>query len=154
MKITLILLLLYSQLFSQTIFRESQIIQAEYFIGNDPGLGKGEQINLNSEISTVAFNLYSINVPKNGFVSVRVKNANGKWSAPRSIKFMGFGIQREALIKNAEYFLNHDPGKNNGTSIPISGEPHIKFSLDSFTISKDDILYVRIRDYDDRWSPT
>ena len=64
MKITLILLLLCSQLFSQTIFRESQIIQAEYFIGNDPGLGKGEQINLNSEISTVAFNLYSIITPQ------------------------------------------------------------------------------------------
>ena len=61
-------------------------------------------------------------------------------------------------IISAEYFLNNDPGFGNATYLPVVPAPEVQnlsFQIDISSLDKGfNYLYVRAKDYSNRWSQT
>jgi hypothetical protein len=110
-----------------------QIVEAEYFVGSDPGPGNGTAISL------IADNTVSLtsSVPTSSLnfgiqrISVRSKSSSGIWSNTKSRVFVLNETGNNPLqeIIAAEYFIDTDPGPGMGTSIDINAGTSI--SLES-----------------------
>jgi len=91
------------------------INQAEYFIDNDPGEGKGIPLSVEDDDT---FQLSSIDTSSLSAelhnIYVRMRNSEGQWGPPRVYQFE---VTDEPFIKQAEYFIDNDPGKGNGYSL-------------------------------------
>lgn len=113
------LLILVSILYSQ-----AQINQMEYFIDNDPGVGKGIAVSRNINESN------QIEVSTNGlsegfhYIVCRAKDSNGKWSLSESRSFyvtpQAYFIQKKDSIIGYEYFIDEDPGIGKGHYVNVS----------------------------------
>lgn len=137
---------------AQKIPRSTDIVEAEYFVGSDPGLGNGIKISISSPKKKLSFDLTDLNLAVNQSVYIRVKNGNGHWSRPRSFQFKGTGINKTARIQSAEYFIGADPGVGKGT--PVSTNPNIVSPLEvnKLKVKKGDIISLRVRDTQRRTS--
>ncbi|MEO7992305.1 MAG: T9SS type A sorting domain-containing protein [Chryseolinea sp.] len=101
----------------------SNIVAAEYFFDNDPGAGNGTPISISSG-STVNF---TTSLPITGlptgfhFLTIRTKGLDGMWGVFES---RGFYVAPIALsagdIVAAEYFIDTDPGEDNGTALTVT----------------------------------
>ena len=102
-----------------------QIIRAEYFFDNDPGVGNGIEISIEPGVSiSSSFNI-SVEGLEAGFhyLYIRVQNDDNNWSL-----FEGrtFYIQESidailaTSITNAEYFFDDDPGLGSGSSLEVN----------------------------------
>jgi hypothetical protein len=101
----------------------SNIVAAEFFIDNDPGVGNGTAITPSPTGSSPTF---VANVPTASlgsgfhFVAIRTKGADGKWGL---FENRGFYISTQtsnsAGMTAAEYFIDTDPGIGNGTPFTI-----------------------------------
>jgi hypothetical protein len=100
------------------------IIAAEYFIDNDPGVGNGTALAFTGTGNTISFSaLIPTATLSDGFhtLKIRVKRANG-WGTHESRNF--YIVTTEPNVGNitaAEYFIDTDPGAGNGTAITFSG---------------------------------
>ncbi|RZL50076.1 MAG: T9SS type B sorting domain-containing protein [Pedobacter sp.] len=120
MKRILFLLLMLS-----SFFLNAQVInKAEYFIDTDPGVGSGINIPVGTNGTTVNF---TASVPTAGLTDgfhnlyIRTRLDNGIWSHYENRAFYLSKFAAEASnVKAAEYFIDSDPGKGNGTSIPVA----------------------------------
>lgn len=153
---------------------------AEYFIDQDPGLGKGYIVLPTDGAADQAFEFlqrYSIStqglVPGVHTLNVRVKDADGTWSALSTAAFEiirpqagthiplpengGFGDLPD--IPTAEYFIGSDPGAGNG--IPIVPPEGMPAAAAQYTVDISDtesltgmqVLGVRVQDENGTWSP-
>ncbi|MFM9907702.1 MAG: CARDB domain-containing protein [Chitinophagaceae bacterium] len=106
------------------------IIQAEYFIDNDPGFGNGTAIPVTPGIDVNGISA-SINTTglSNGIhrIYIRSKNSSGKWSLSAIKEFLydfdpSYPLAPSAPqnIIGAEYFFDTDPGFGNAVAIPIT----------------------------------
>jgi hypothetical protein len=101
----------------------SNIIAAEFFIDNDPGVGNGTVITPAPTGSNPTF-VASVSTTSLAsgfhFVAIRTKGADGKWGL---FENRGFYISTQtsnsAGMTVAEYFLDTDPGIGNGTPFTI-----------------------------------
>jgi len=100
----------------------ASISSAEYFLDNDPGLGKGTTLNVGASGGVVNF---TATIPQNlspgfHFLAIRTKGADGMWGLFES---RGFYVTKEtsdaANITSAEYFLDNDPGLGKGTTLNV-----------------------------------
>jgi Secretion system C-terminal sorting domain len=101
----------------------SNIVAAEFFIDNDPGVGNATAITPSPSGPTATF---VATVPTTSlaagfhFVAIRTKDANGKWGL---FENRGFYISTQtansAGMTAAEYFIDTDPGIGNGTPFTI-----------------------------------
>ena len=137
-----------------------QIVEAEYFIDTDPGVGNGTEITGFSPGNTV--NLI-VSIPTDNlsagfhFLSVRVKDENGRWSLFDQRGFLiDNAVAEMPEIVEAEYFIDSDPGAGNG--IAITGfSPGNTVNL-AASISTDNLsggfhfLAIRVKDASGRWS--
>jgi Secretion system C-terminal sorting domain len=99
------------------------IVAAEFFIDNDPGVGNGIAISPSPSGATATF---IASVPTTSlasgfhFVAIRTKDATGKWGL---FENRGFYISTQtansAGMTAAEYFIDTDPGVGNGTAFTI-----------------------------------
>ena len=104
---------------------QTNIVQGEYFIGDDPGFGAGTplpgftstaeiDIDFTTSVSSLPFGIHSM--------SIRVMDDLGIWGIARTIPF--FVTKSDALnlsnVAELEYFFGADPGFGLGTDIPIS----------------------------------
>jgi len=91
------------------------INQAEYFIDNDPGEGKGSALSMEDnntfQLSSIDTSSLSVGVHN---IYVRMRNSESQWGPPRVYQFE---VTEEPFIKQAEYFIDNDPGKGNGYSL-------------------------------------
>lgn len=146
------------QLFYLTqIQTNEQLIAAEYFYDNDPGIGNatsiaissGDTINLSAIISVAALgkglhNLY-----------FRVKNAKGYWSMAASSLFYiseNFGSNQ---VTAAEYFFDTDPGFGQGSSMTFSSGDSVNIisQLNTTSLSPGiHKLYIRVKNTLGKWS--
>ena len=141
---------------------KANLAKAEYFIDTDPGMGNGKSITLPA--STSAENIaFSIDMASfsNGFHSIYVRTLDdkGTWSLTnvRTIfKEENIDIASVNIVK-AEYYLDKDPGKGNGVSIPVDN-PAVIISniaalvpLDTFKNGPHTIT-ARIQDERGLWS--
>ena len=102
------------------------IVQAEYFINNDPGFGLGTIIPVpvpseNLENLSFVSDVSSLGAGFN-MLYVRAKDANGRWTQSHQQLFYKnvVSFEQPANLVQAEYFFNNDPGFGNGINIPIT----------------------------------
>ena len=129
-----------------------QIIAAEYFFDDDPGLGEGTALALTagSELNQT----YAIPTEglSNGFhiLTFRTKNELGLWSTNRSGRFFVFTPRLPSNVTLLEYYFDVDPGIGLGQQLTVEDVA----SLDSsFLVSVPDTLdqgthnlFVRVKD--------
>src|SRR5690606_30612458 len=143
-------------LFCLQSYAQHNIVAAEYFLGNDPGVGQGTPI----EITAGATIETSIEIPVDDLppgihkMYIRVKNSNNKWShyVKKNISVIDDSTYN---LEAAEYFFDEDPGLGNGTSIPLTEASTIDTELE---IPVTDLepgphqLYIRVKNSNDMWS--
>ena len=138
----------------------SDIIQAEYYIDEDPGEGNGialsaldgtfdspkEQVELTLDTSELKIGVHNL--------FIRMQNEELLWSTPRKLLFEVTG---EKYISAAEYFVD-SPCEGMGTPMPpedgIFDQWKEKALADIDTTSLSlgmHTIYVRMRDSEDHW---
>ncbi|MCL5267087.1 MAG: hypothetical protein M1469_03155 [Bacteroidetes bacterium] len=137
---------------AQVIPRQSQIIAGEYFVGSDPGIGRGTPISISTPSTTVTQSLLNLHLSPKQTVFFRFKNANGFWSAPRAITFTGVGVNRSAFVNYVEYFVGSDPGKGKGTPVSVTSAQNVPVNLATVNLLQGQYLHIRVRDDQGRWS--
>lgn len=144
-----------------------QIIAAEYFIDNDPGVGNATVLSVTpgADITITAGNINTAGLA-NGFhyIGLRTRNAEGKWSTTALKAFIfdfdpGYNIAAPPQnITAAEYFIDNDPGHGNGHPITIT--PGVNIVDVASTIDVSGLLlgihklYIRTKSNEGRWSTT
>jgi hypothetical protein len=131
------------------------IIDAEYFIDIDPGLGNGTEISVTEGFTLEEDFLVNTEGLELGFhtLYVRVKDGNEGWTLYDK---QNFRIQDSGPIIAAEYFIDSDPGLGNAEEISIQSGHNIYEEPQLATLGLDPglhILYVRVMDSDNVWSP-
>ena len=143
--------------------QSTRIMQAEWFIGNDPGEGLGTAMQVadggwDEAIEEVIASLPS-NAPGAVVLSVRVKGANGFWSSAfRSVVHIGAAVTaRQVNVQQGEYFWDNDPGENNATAL-LAFDGNFNEALEQAVASDNTItpgahrLFVRVKGADNGWS--
>jgi len=136
------------------------IVQAEFFIDIDPGLGNG--INLITEQKPKLSKNFVVDLSNisNGFhiLNLRAKDKTGTWSNIYSRPF----FKSEGLIPNKipnivqmEYYLDSDCEVGKGINVPISSgnevESHFFVNLNNIDISSH-TFYIRVKYENGIWS--
>ncbi|HWN88544.1 MAG TPA: Calx-beta domain-containing protein [Chitinophagaceae bacterium] len=140
----------------------TNITGAEYFIDSDPGVGAGTQVNIGSSGSVVNFPV-SISIPMQlssgfHFLSIRVKDQEGKWSL---FEQRGFYVAPNPVdappIVAAEYFYDTDPGIGSASALIVN--PTGNIITQTFLVpvpnslsQGDHILAIRVKDQQGHWS--
>jgi len=132
------------------------IVQAEYFVGSDPGAGNGTALAL-AEMGTLAATIQSQAValahgPGTYQVGIRVKDDAGRWSNPLLKRFtvhpgnysLAGGLDRNGPASQgmsaaatggfapgvtAEYFVGNDPGPGAGQPVGIASVASLSATL-------------------------
>lgn len=134
---------------------DAVINDGEYFFDDDPGFGSATPLNImpGQEVSIDALGVSTDGLSAGHHqLSVRYRGLMG-WSPTVSSDVI---VMPEAIIANAEYFWNDDPGYGHGT--PISITPGQEVTLDNLGIPTsevhgDAVLFIRYRG-PFGWSPT
>lgn len=139
-----------------------QIVQAEYFVNTDPGLGSGINIPItpSHEITNLVFTVDISDLPM-GFhhLYLRTKDENDVWSLTNVKSFYKEVIYTTPQnIVKTEYFFNTDPGMGNGTELALTPAPDLSglvFIADVLPLPlMENVLYVRAMDQNGKWSLT
>lgn len=133
------------------------LVQAEYFFDEDPGYGKGIKMNFapQGDIALGA-NLY-IELISPGYHTLYYRfkdDANGWGHTYTANVFVG---QKEAAIKQAEYFFDTDPGYGKGISMRFETQESIILGANLYLglLSPGfHILYYRLKNDRDEWGHT
>ena len=145
---------------STTSINTSNIVAAESFVDIDPGPGKGTPASVGNSGSTVTFTVVTPPQLAQGFhfLSIRVKDADGKWGW---FEQRGFYViptpSNTPPIVAVEYFYDTDPGVGKGSSLTVSSPgDSIKqtFSIpvpNSLSLGKH-FLGIRVKDGAGNWS--
>lgn len=135
------------------------IIAAEYFIDADPGTGNGLAVSIVAD-TTVRFtkDISTSGVqPGFHFLSVRVKNSDGRWDIPEKRGFYVSGAAVNAAnISAAEYFIDADPGTGKATSLSVGTNASVvNFTANISTSSLGEgfhVLCIRVKNTQRTWS--
>ncbi|MEE4175996.1 MAG: T9SS type A sorting domain-containing protein [Bacteroides sp.] len=135
-----------------------QIVQAEYFVGEDPGYGNATPISVTAGTDTEMN--FSVPLEDLDFgiqtLYVRVKDSNGHWSQTFQRVFL---VQRmpldpDFLVSAMEYFFDEDPGFGQGTPIEIEAGPDVTAAIEIPLETLPEglhTLYVRTKDNKGGW---
>jgi hypothetical protein len=140
--------------------KAQDIVQAEYFIDTDAGIGNSlitltdpqpdGNFNLNINLSGVSSGYHKL--------FIRTKDSDGKWSlfTRRNIQVVSNNVVKN--IVSGEYFFDSDPGFNAGTPIIVAAQDSI--ILQNFTTATGALsigyhkLYIRMKDSEGNWGHT
>ncbi|MBE9485022.1 MAG: PKD domain-containing protein, partial [Bacteroidetes bacterium] len=140
-----------------------QIVAAEYFLDDDPGVGNGIPLTITpgNEIDELAA------IPTTGMshgahiMYIRTKDTDDTWSLTMDTHFFLYDSTYRDLRKTqpeiiaAEYFFDTDPGPGNGTLIPFNSADSINknrsLPIDSLPVGSH-YVYIRTLDDDGTWS--
>jgi Secretion system C-terminal sorting domain len=157
MKIIIILLLCVTASF---VSLSQNIIQGEYFIDKDLGVGNNILINFTPS----ADNDFPINIDLTGLVSgfhklyIRTKDSNGNWSLTSGRNIELLPATGKTSIATGEYFFDADPGFQMASPITISSPDSIElqdFQAVAASLSEGSHkLYGRFKDNLGKWSLT
>jgi hypothetical protein len=134
------------------------ITSAEYFFNNDPGVGNGTSLTVNSN-SGQLIQTFSIptNMLSDGFHSlyIRTENSDGNWSLyERQTFYIKNFVSNN--ITAAEYFFNTDPGVGNGNALNVDsnlGQLSQTFTISTASLSEGfHSFYLRTQDSGNNWS--
>lgn len=132
------------------------IVSAEYFFDDDPGVGNGTILSVNTNMGELSQS-YSIPTTglSNGFHSLYIRTLNNgdKWSLyDRHIVYIKEPAHFGSNIISAEYFIDSDPGSGNGIPISVdSTVQQIVFSTSGLS-DGDHLFYIRVLNQEGQWS--
>lgn len=140
----------------------NNLVAAEYFFDNDPGLGNGTSFSItpgNSvNIAALNVNIGSLS-PGFHFISFRFRDDRGKWTHASAHSFYvvpPVTSDPATSITRLEYFFNTDLGPGNNTSIPITaGNPQsnsVPITIPGTLAPGFHQIGFRYRDNKNRWS--
>ncbi len=135
---------------------QNTIVEAEYYIGEDPGFGNATPIDISSgaDISEdFTASLDDID-PGFQFAYVRVKDENDVWSIPVKVPFRVAKTEIDEVVY-AESYLNTDPGFGNAEEIDIDQGETVEDQFSSSTELLDPgrhDVYIRVQDSEGNWS--
>jgi len=132
------------------------IASLEYFIDVDPGLGNGIpipsgsapllDIQTNINTSSLSLGLHRL--------YVRAKDEDGNWGIAQAISFLQQASKTQSPISHVEYFIDQDPGRGQGTTIPIGQANSVQLNttlyLDGTSLGLHR-LYLRGQDASGLW---
>ncbi len=137
----------------------SDIVEAEYFFNQDPGVGNGTAIDLmDAETIDEALSVSTSGLPTGTHrLFVRVKNSNDEYSLYEHKIFRVAPVSdiNTASITAAEYYIDVDPGVGNGTTISVTGDSIDEVLSIPTTVGLaqgDHYLHIRVRNTDGTWS--
>lgn len=140
-------------LLSTLVFTALHTVQAqykaEYFYDADPGYGNAVQTTVN--IGTNELLLSTANLQE-GFhlLGIRSVDAEGRWSPTISHPVL---VTNDLVYAGAEYYVDTNPGKGKGISIPVTDRKHLVFSVKTNELAiGTHNLSVRIQHIDGTWS--
>ncbi|KPA18094.1 conserved hypothetical protein, secreted, partial [Candidatus Magnetomorum sp. HK-1] len=154
-------------LIASPLIAENTIIEAEFFLNNDPGEGNGTYLNTDS--NTFQKNITLPNVSYgNNTIYVRAKDSLGRWGKAYPANFTV--VEKLPPVQNtydmsiiaAEYFIDNDPGQGKGIAIQaIDGSFNDKveqFSIEDIPVNHlslgNHTLFVRGKNQLNIWGPT
>jgi hypothetical protein len=145
---------------SGTVIETDNITAAEYFFDADPGPGNGTALSIGTPGSVVNFTPVIPQSLSAGFhyLAIRTKDAGGKWSLFERRSFYVSGtVSPMPIITAAEYFLDTDPGRGNGTALTITTPGDIVTQTFNISLSRtislgQHFLGIYVRDQDNNWS--
>ncbi len=109
--------------------RAQQVVKAEYFFNQDPGVGNGTALEISASDSTGLTTSVSVEGLPVGFhrLAVRVQDDGGRWSFVENSLFYVYNTELiegspgdVSRLNAAEYFIDDDPGAGQGTPIEVS----------------------------------
>lgn len=127
------------------------ISKIEYFWDKDPGYDKATPINAVSlGNNECGIDISDIETGAHLFC-LRAKDDTGEWSTVISKPIYIFSTN--PLITAMEYFIDSDPGEENGIKVDISSQSTVNFTIDTDALSLGNHqLNVRIKDCYGKWS--
>ncbi len=142
---------------SDATLNAADITAAEYFFDTDPGVGNGSAIAISSG-ANINFNAgIPLGSLSSGFhiLNIRTRDASGVWGLLESRGlYISDNTINAADITAAEFFMDTDPGKGNGTPIPVTSGATINMTavIPSTSLSSGfHILAIRVRGNDGVW---
>jgi len=138
---------------------QANIVDVEYFIDNDLGVGAGTSLG---PFSSTTVNL-TPTIPTSGLsagfhtINTRALDSDGFWGdlESRSFYISPSDLTTTANIVEVRYYFDIDPGFGNGTLIPITVGPNISATTTANTSALPaghHTLHVRSLDSDGVWS--
>jgi hypothetical protein len=135
----------------------TQIVAAEFFINNDPGLGNGTPIAItpgSNIVENISINTDTFSVGLHA-VYIRMQYIDGTWGLTERRLFRIADQPTTATqIVAADFFINNDPGLGNGTPITITPGTNV---VENFNINTDTFsvglhaVYIRMQYIDGNW---
>jgi hypothetical protein len=150
-------------LYAQRVFQivgsmQEELIEAEYFFNQDPGLGNGQSISLSNLAFDGSLELSVAGLP-NGVhtLYMRVKDARGIWSLYSQQNIVVTNAQPGTTLVYAEFYFDADPGQGNAIPLIVPQASVINgdfsISLPSNLIGTHSVC-VRVQDINGQWSET
>ncbi|MGB1307952.1 MAG: T9SS type A sorting domain-containing protein [Oceanihabitans sp.] len=137
----------------------SDIVEAEYFFNQDPGVGLATAIDLtDAETIDEALTVSTTSLPVGTHrLFVRVKNSADQWSLYEHKTFNVSGIPEinTASIEAAEYFIDIDPGLGLATPLTVTGDTideNLVIATSGSIAQGDHYLHIRVKNTDGTWS--
>lgn len=130
------------------------LARLEYFFDNDPGYGKGKNVQrLREGEGKYLLSLDGLEAGVHNF-NLRAQDVRGNWSAVWSRALYVYSLQN---VEKVEYFVDEDPGEGNATSVGVfasgESEKEIAFNVDLEGVGVGDhYLCVRAMDALGQWS--
>ncbi|HUI29735.1 MAG TPA: T9SS type A sorting domain-containing protein, partial [Candidatus Acidoferrales bacterium] len=132
--------------------RSAFVSYVEYFVGPDPGAGNGTSVSITSA-ANVPFNLSSVSLSQGQFVHLRVKDDQGRWSAPAELMYP------TRSIAAAEVVIGNNPNAVAlGYGIPMTptsgsfGKGIVTVQANELSWNHTDTIWVRARTSQYLWS--
>ncbi len=146
-----------------TPINPGDIVAAEYFFSNDPGIGNGTPLNIAGGDEVFFATFLPVTGVDIGYhtLNIRTLDTEGKWSIAFSEVIYVYdgqpgviGDQQPPMVE-AEYFLNEDPGPGNGNPVALMMGDVIDYTFPIDTYGLDpgfNKLGVRVKDAGGKWS--
>lgn len=143
---------------------DHEVLAAEYFFNQDPGVGNGISLAVAAAPSIAVSELIDISSLPFGLnsISLRTRDSRNLWSMAASRVFYtlpDFSGTSDQLLADAEYYVNVDPGPGNGIPfLPEDGAwdedvEEVSESIAGTPVGRH-VLGVRFRDNRGQWSGT
>lgn len=153
LKFVLIFVCISSIVNAQLIPRRSQITAAEYFVGSDPGAGKGNPVSISGPSVNISLNLPKVTLSQGQYVHIRVRNAQGVWSSPVALQYPTRTIGgAEVIVENNPNTVS--PGQGIAMT-PVSGSfgtGIVNVQANVSVWNHTDTVWVRARSSQYLWS--
>jgi hypothetical protein len=124
--------------------RDNNIIAGQYFVNN----GTPQPISIISPEPEPHVIITPPSLSDGDVIYVQFKSSNGQWGNPRALVYHApYPTMRDLNVDSCEYFVN----SGNGINVPITPSPEVSTTINSGTLSRGDVVYVRFHSTNGNW---